>query len=61
MRWTWLVTGALAVAVGAVWTLQGLGVLAGSPMSGQTLWLVVGLIVTVAGLALLAVGLRRPN
>jgi hypothetical protein len=41
-----------------VWTLQGLGVLGGSVMSGVTLWAVIGPVVALAGLAL-AVPSRR--
>jgi hypothetical protein len=52
------VLGLLAVVVGAVWTLQGLGQLGGSAMTGETVWAVVGPIVGAAGLALIALGLR---
>ena len=50
--------GALLVLVGIVWTLQGLGVIGGSVMSGVTLWAVIGPLVALAGLALVVVGLR---
>lgn len=59
MRWMWLVIGMLAVAVGLVWTLQGLNVLGGSVMSGHTIWAVIGPIVGVVGLVLVTIGLRR--
>ncbi|HEX9056687.1 MAG TPA: hypothetical protein VF818_04065 [Ktedonobacterales bacterium] len=59
MRWMWLVIGVLAVAVGLVWTLQGLNVLGGSVMSGHTIWAVIGPIVGVVGLVLVTIGLRR--
>jgi hypothetical protein len=48
------VLGVLLVLIGGVWTLQGLNILLGSFMSGQTQWLVIGAIVLVVGLALLA-------
>lgn len=53
--------GALLVVVGAVWTLQGLGYIGGSAMSGVALWAVVGPVVIILGL-LLAVrgGRKRP-
>lgn len=53
--------GALLVVVGAVWTLQGLGYIGGSAMSGVALWAVVGPVVVILGL-LLAVrgGRKRP-
>jgi hypothetical protein len=55
----WLPLGLLAVVVGAVWTLQGLGYLGGSVMTGQTIWAVIGPVVALAGLVSIAVGLRR--
>ena len=51
--------GLLLVAMGLVWMLQGLGVIGGSAMSGQTLWAVIGPIVALAGLALVLRGTRR--
>jgi hypothetical protein len=51
---------ALALA-GAVFTLQGLGILGGSVMSGSTFWAIAGPVIALAGLALAAIGLRdRP-
>ena len=51
--------GALLILVGLLWTLQGLGVVGGSVMSGVTLWAVIGPLVALAGLALLVRALRR--
>lgn len=51
--------GLLLVIVGAVWTLQGLGYLPGSVMSGVTLWAVVGPVVALLGLVLAVRGLSR--
>ncbi|HEX9034117.1 MAG TPA: hypothetical protein VF834_19930 [Streptosporangiaceae bacterium] len=48
----------LAIA-GAIWALQGFGVIGGSFMSGNTVWAVIGPIVAVCGLALVVVGVRR--
>jgi hypothetical protein len=59
MRWFWLVLGVIAILVGTVWTLQGLNILGGSVMSGQMIFVVVGLIVGVIGLLLVVLGLRR--
>jgi hypothetical protein len=53
-----VVIGVLLVVVGAVWTLQGLGYLPGSVMTGVTLWAVVGPVVALAGLVLAVRGLR---
>ena len=54
-----IVLGALLVVMGAVFTLQGLGYLAGSAMTGVTLWAVVGPIIVVVGLAVIVVSARR--
>jgi hypothetical protein len=54
-----LVLGALLIGVGAVWTLQGLGSLPGSVMTGVTLWAIIGPIVALVGLALLVRGISR--
>ncbi len=54
-----LMVGILAVLIGGVWILQGVGILPGSFMSGQRMWLVIGLVVAFVGLALVVNGLRR--
>jgi hypothetical protein len=51
--------GALLTVAGVIWTLQGLGYIGGSVMTGVTLWAVVGPVVAVAGLAMAAAGLLR--
>ena len=43
-----------------VWILQGSGVMPGSFMTGQRMWLVIGIIVAIVGLALAYNGIRRP-
>jgi hypothetical protein len=59
MRTTLAVTvGVLMVVIGAVWTLQGLGYLKGSPMTGAQTWAVIGPIVAGLGVALVIVGVR---
>jgi cytochrome bd-type quinol oxidase subunit 2 len=52
------VLGVLVALAGAVWTLQGLGYIGGSFMSGATLWAVIGPIVLLAGLAIIYLALR---
>jgi hypothetical protein len=42
--------GVLLMAVGALWTLQGLGFVGDGTMSGVTLWAVVGPVVGAVGL-----------
>lgn len=56
--WILLVIGAVLALMGAVWGLQGIGVLPGSVMSGVTLWAVVGPIVALVGVALIVWGVR---
>ena len=50
--------GVVAAVAGLVFTLQGLGYVGGSFMSGATVWAVIGPIVVLAGLALITLGLR---
>jgi hypothetical protein len=49
MRIVLCVVGVLLMLVGAVWFLQGIGVLPGSFMTGQSQWAVYGAIAFVAG------------
>jgi hypothetical protein len=51
--------GALIALTGVIFTLQGVGAIGGSAMSGDTFWAVAGPIIAVAGLALATVGVRR--
>jgi hypothetical protein len=55
-----LILGVIAMLAGAVWILQGTGVLPGSFMTGQRMWLIIGIIVGIVGLALAYNGIRRP-
>jgi phosphate/sulfate permease len=54
-----LVGGLILLMVGVLWTLQGLGVVGGSVMSGVTLWAIVGPVVAVVGAYLVWRALRR--
>jgi hypothetical protein len=54
-----VVAGALIAVAGVVWTLQGLGYVTGSFMTGATLWAIIGPITTAVGLVLIAVGLLK--
>lgn len=54
--------GVLLVLMGLIWTLQGLGVIqSSSPMTGVTLWAIIGPIVALAGAYLLTSALRPPR
>jgi hypothetical protein len=60
MRWVVLVgAGVLVTLAGVVFTLQGVGVLGGSVMSGVTFWAVAGPVIALVGLAIAAIGVRR--
>jgi hypothetical protein len=59
MRITLNIVGAVMVFFGSVWVLQGVNVLPGSFMSGQTRWAVRGGIAVVAGIALLVWANRK--
>ena len=52
------VVGMIAVGIGLVWVLQGVGILPGSFMSGQPKWAVIGAITAAVG-ALAIVRARR--
>ncbi len=47
--------------LGILWTLQGANVVGGSVMTGQSFWLYVGVVLTIAGLAGLVWFNARPN
>jgi hypothetical protein len=51
--------GALIALLGVIFTLQGVGAIGGSAMSGVTFWAVAGPVIALVGLVMAAVGLRR--
>jgi hypothetical protein len=59
MRKTLPITlGVLMVVIGVIWTLQGLGYVKGSAMTGVELWAILGPLVAGLGVALAYIGLR---
>ena len=50
MRRILIVVGILLLVSGGVWFLQGINILLGSPMTGQTRWAVNGAIAMLMGL-----------
>jgi hypothetical protein len=54
-----VVAGIVVIIIGAVFALQGFGVIEGSAMSNSHTFEVVGPLVALAGLVLAALGLRR--
>lgn len=59
MRWLPLVGGIVLILLGGLWLLQGIGILGGSVMTGQTFWAIIGLILLLVGIVLCMRGLRR--
>ena len=59
MRALGIAFGVLMVLTGAVWTLQGLGYLEGSPMTDQSIWAILGPLVAGLGVGLVIVTARR--
>ena len=53
MRIVFNVLGGLLLLAGGVWFLQGINILPGSFMTGQTKWAVYGGLLMVAGIGLL--------
>jgi hypothetical protein len=53
MRILWNVLAILLIIIGGVWFLQGINILPGSFMTGQSEWAVFGAIFIVLGLGLL--------
>ncbi len=59
MRIAGNIIGIILVLIGGLWTLQGSNILAGSAMSGQSMWLWIGVVAAIAGIALLIWTNRR--
>lgn len=53
------ILGILLILAGGVWFLQGINVLPGSFMTGQTRWAIYGALAIAAGIGLLVVGNRH--
>jgi hypothetical protein len=59
MRIALNIAGLLCLFVGGVWFLQGINVLPGSYMTGQTKWAVYGALLLLVGIGLLIRANRR--
>jgi uncharacterized membrane protein HdeD (DUF308 family) len=59
MRIALNVAGVLCLLTGCVWILQGINILPGSFMTGQTKWAVYGAVLVVVGIGLLISANRR--
>ena len=59
MRIALNVVGVLCLLVGCIWFLQGINVLPGSFMTGQTKWAVYGGVLVIVGIGVLVIANRR--
>jgi hypothetical protein len=59
MRIAMIVSGVLCLLLGCVWILQGINILPGSFMTGQTKWAVYGALLVIMGIGLLFSANRR--
>ena len=59
MRIALVVVGVVLLLLGLLWALQGAGVVGGSFMTGQRMWLIIGIVVAVVGLVLGYLGLAN--
>jgi hypothetical protein len=53
MRIALIVLGVVCVLMGGIWILQGINILPGSFMTGQTKWAIHGAIILLIGIVLL--------
>lgn len=59
MRTILSIVAVLLIIIGAIWALQGLSVLGGSFMVGQTRWIAIGLLTIAIGAGLLYYARRQ--
>ena len=60
-RIAFITIGVIAVLIGGVFAGQGMNLIPGSFMTGNRMWLSIGLIVAAVGIVLVVLGLRRPK
>src|SRR5581483_6473422 len=58
VAWVLRALGVLAILIGTVWMLQGIGTLPGSFMTGQMFWFWMGLLCAGVGFVLIVVSTR---
>lgn len=56
-----IIVGVIALVIGVVFAGQGANLIPGSSMTGDRMWLYIGLILAVVGIVLVVLGLRRPG
>ena len=55
------IAGVLLLLVGAVWFFQGIGVITGSVMTGQSFWTAAGIVAAIGGVFALRSSRRKPT
>lgn len=58
LRLPLVIVGVVLLLLGLLWALQGAGLVGGGFMSGQRMWLVIGIVVAVVGLVLGYLGIN---
>jgi uncharacterized membrane protein SirB2 len=53
------ILGVLLFILGGIWFFQGINVLPGSFMTGQSRWAINGVIAVVAGIVMIALSMKR--
>ena len=56
-----VIVGVIVLLVGAVFAGQGSGLIPGSVMTGEKMWLYIGIVLAIFGIILIVLGLRRPH
>ena len=59
MRIAMIISGVLCLLLGCIWILQGVNILPGSFMTGQTKWAIYGALLVIIGIGLLFSANRR--
>lgn len=59
MRLAATIISVLLILMGALWALQGVGLVGGSFMTGDSNWLYIGVVTAIVGLAGLVFSRRR--
>jgi uncharacterized membrane protein YidH (DUF202 family) len=56
-----IIVGVLLFIVGGVFAGQGANLIPGSSMTGERMWLYIGVVVAIVGIILVLLGIRRPG
>jgi hypothetical protein len=56
-----IAVGVIALIIGGVFAGQGLNLIPGSFMTGNRMWLGIGLVMAVVGVIVILLGVRRPK